>query len=183
MMLPSKLLIALLFIVSISFGDSADITDLFKKFQTSENQTVPSTTVTEPIKVVENPQFDYVTSHGFCNVELKRMIGGMKAERNHWLFLVKFGYTSATNLDSIECEGVMISRDWILTAGHCLAGLPDDRSLLIKIGAYNCFDDGNLYRTNRIFLHSNLMGLGPFGLYKNDIGLVKLNGKVSICER
>ena len=99
------------------------------------------------------------------NVE-SRIIGGKEAAKG------QFPYQAAVTLDDNNfCGGSLISKKWILTAGHCVKSVV---KWTVSLGAHNIRD---LFEPGRVTLTSNKAILHEefnTRLLKNDVALVEL---------
>lgn len=116
-----------------------------------------------------------------------RIIGGEAAQRNAWPWfaLIMFQRRAAGHR-SPECGGTLISDRFVLTAAHCL--LEQSRltkpvrlaQVSVRLGEYDLKrSDGEIEMgAARIIVHPEF---NP-KTFKNDIGLIELDGRVSFGE-
>lgn len=118
----------------------------------------------EPIKTLEGVEF------GFAN---ERVVGGQDAYPHSAPWIVSLQYV--TTFSRHICGGSIIAADWVVTAAHCLVGLPPPGHLEISAGRHNISEVTEIYeqrrRVDRFWVHESYPGgVAPF-----DIGLIHLD--------
>ncbi|XP_046566212.1 transmembrane protease serine 11D-like isoform X2 [Haliotis rubra] len=98
----------------------------------------------------------------------RRIVGGTEAKQEEFPWQVglrSFGPTF--------CSGVLIAKDWVLTAGRCFDGHYDPTSWIVVLGDY---DRGRLDGTEMRVHVRNIVIHGGFTMdpYSNDVALVQL---------
>ncbi|XP_066889383.1 granzyme M isoform X1 [Kogia breviceps] len=96
------------------------------------------------------------------------IIGGREAARNSHPYMV-----SLQKSGSHLCGGVLVHRQWVLTAAHCL--IHPTQLLRLVLGLHVLGDPGLSCRIRKVVLHPEYK---PAPHLKNDLALLKLDGKV-----
>ncbi|CAG9767498.1 unnamed protein product [Ceutorhynchus assimilis] len=89
----------------------------------------------------------------------------------------------ATNT-SFKCHGILVSKNKVLTAGHCLEGLKEVRVYLADPGMNNsCTYNSNGHTVNSTFikLHEKYENLEN-GAIMNDVAMIKLSQPVNLTN-
>merc|ERR1740128_798977 len=113
---------------------------------TSTATTTASTTITSTSSSFnDHPGMDLLSSLDTCgrSLVLSRIVGGMNASLGQYPWLANIGY-SVTGSAEVEykCGGSLIGRRHILTAAHCLAGLPSNYKFTnIRLGEHDISND------------------------------------------
>ncbi|XP_070504722.1 mite allergen Der p 3-like isoform X2 [Chironomus tepperi] len=93
---------------------------------------------------------------------------GYKAEQ------YQFPYIVLINSPQFYCAGVLISKQHILTAAHCLMSVPTGGSIKVSLGVYeyygSSYSDGELIKSKKFWIHEKFSM--PSAV--NDIGLIEL---------
>ncbi|KAH8363706.1 hypothetical protein KR200_005249, partial [Drosophila serrata] len=88
---------------------------------------------------------------------------------------------AVSNQYEFLCGGTLITKNFVLTAAHCIDG---QNQLFVKLGIYDrsctrqSCSDVEIYNINRAFIHAEF---NP-NQYSNDIGLLKLEGEVQYTD-
>jgi len=99
-----------------------------------------------------------------------RIVGGLEATPHEFPFLVSI-VVAETNANN--CGGTILSKKWILTAGHCIYNHELDE-LIIKAGKHDITKEESeeqIRKPARFILHEDF---SPWSIGPNDIGLIEL---------
>ena len=111
-----------------------------------------------------------------------RIINGQQTVPNSWPWIVSIGQSGQNGQYEHACGGTLVDYDLVITAAHCLieTGI-DPFSFFIQIGVSQLrtyVNDSNSFRILKYSYEKN------YDLNKpqngNDIGLIKLNKKVTL---
>ncbi|XP_034663812.1 chymotrypsin-2 [Drosophila subobscura] len=104
-----------------------------------------------------------------------RIVGGQEAAEGAAPYQVSIQTVWQTHI----CGGVILDKEWILTAGHCALdyGISDIR---IVVGTNNRLEPGQLLVPDEALVHC-LYDVPH--LYNNDIGLIHVNESIIMNER
>eukprot|EP00794_Sanderia_malayensis_P000046 gene46-640_t len=122
----------------------------------------------------------------FSDLGLRRMIGGRTANESQWTFTASLSFLQPDAPFQI-CTGTLISKDWILTAAHCVDDIKyQPEHLLVnirqpgdKIKTKNVFGVSKIVVHRMFMLKYKFLPPGKFS-WDFDIALIKLN--VSVPE-
>lgn len=100
-----------------------------------------------------------------------RVVGGQNAERNSapWIVSIQWVLLGARHM----CGASIIANDWVVTAAHCLVGLPPIGRMEVAAGRHDIsLNEATEQRRvlDRKWVHENY----PGGVAPNDIGLIHL---------
>ncbi|XP_075157376.1 chymotrypsin-1-like [Haematobia irritans] len=103
--------------------------------------------------------------------QVQRIVGGFSAKESQFPYVV-----SIRRLGDHICGGVIISRNFILTAGRCVVkNFSNDgvtsypaHEFNIRVGSLSLYDKGLLWKISEIMVHSNYTNM------LNDLALLKL---------
>lgn len=118
----------------------------------------------------------------------ERIVGGNRACPGDWPYFATLRYSS-TSADEYFCGGVMIGAEWLLTAGHCVAGLkhhdqygwyqPGRGRLEAVIGVVDTLEvpAESIFQIRSVLLHPNYdrFDRNTGAVETNDIALVSVN--------
>lgn len=115
-----------------------------------------------------------------------RIVGGTDAEVNSWpwsLLLtvcIDYGWTS----ECFKCGGILIDRQWAVTAAHCL---PENQDLQIQaeLGKHYTDTPATNVEVETYIIHENFKKnyKDGVGVIENDIGLIKFKKPIAYTDR
>jgi trypsin len=106
-------------------------------------------------------------------VDTTRIIGGTEAEEGRYSYAVSLGYYDATAGTYLNvCGGSLITRNVVLTAGHCQGSFNR-----VLVGYHDLVNDsGDLFDVEKEVLHPSYATMNGSEATDNDVMLVFLNG-------
>ncbi|XP_020789112.1 chymotrypsin-like elastase family member 2A [Boleophthalmus pectinirostris] len=107
---------------------------------------------------------------------VSRVVGGVDARPKSWPWQVSLQYQSGGSFYH-TCGGTLISRDWVLTAAHCIGS----RTYRVYLGKYNLEQNeaGSIaISPGKIIVHENW----DSARIRNDIALIKLATPVNYSD-
>uniref|UniRef100_A0A3Q0S318 Peptidase S1 domain-containing protein n=1 Tax=Amphilophus citrinellus TaxID=61819 RepID=A0A3Q0S318_AMPCI len=120
---------------------------------------------------------------GMLGGEIKSsIIGGADAPKGKWPWMVSLNMTTSDKLKKWRCGGTIVSKDWILTAAHCLDNNPSHHRSFVVVGARDLHKGAERYMQVTHFVpHPDYKALGN-GVYINDIALIKLKKTIDFSK-
>ncbi|XP_043469136.1 serine protease snake-like isoform X2 [Leptopilina heterotoma] len=109
------------------------------------------------------------------------IVNGFIASVDQFPFMVALGYESRDKSINYRCGGSLISINFVLTAGHCVVNIANDKPVEIRMGSDNLKDDFNMVQripVEKIYPHPNF----NIGTHYNDIALLKLKNSVRVTD-
>lgn len=76
------------------------------------------------------------------------------------------------------CGGIIISDEWIMTAGHCVFSYPDDQ-VRIRVGSIRKTNGGSLHSVSKIIRHEKFK-TNRFGQPENDIAVIRIKETIKL---
>lgn len=152
---------------------------------------------TEAVKLTDKQKFERHENRGLltsqCPATLDRKIlNGYEADVGEYPWLALLGYTSARGGNpQWKCGGSLIGDQHVLTAAHCVTGLPGSFKLTkVRVGEhditkdrdcafnsnFDCNDKGvQDFDVEELIIHNEYNSPNTF---QNDIAIIKLNRKI-----
>jgi len=106
---------------------------------------IATTVLTRPITTAENPGTKRPTKTtirqcGRSAVRDPRIVNGKTAKKGAWPWLASLQYRRRSH----HCGGTLIAPNWVLTAAHCVGGIPGKEDRWgIEMGAHNLMSRGS----------------------------------------
>ena len=102
-----------------------------------------------------------------AGIPAQGIVNGQAASEGEFPFMAAIQYASD---DFTFCGGSVIAEQWILTAGHCAAGLEED--IQVVTGRTNLDDEstGEVIAVDEVFIHPDFNG----DTYSHDVALLHL---------
>jgi len=162
-----------------------------------------------------HPGYKNVASPGTCgrNFVFERIVGGQDAQLGQYPWLVNLGYTvggsrrpdfnpptpgsleaNKTIQPKFNCGGTLIGLRFILTAAHCVVGLPSSYKFsVVRVGEYDLSKDKDCFPGSDWDCAEPVQDFTDFEViahpeynkpkrYQNDIALIKLSQDVVIND-
>ncbi|XP_013408472.1 hemicentin-1-like [Lingula anatina] len=111
-------------------------------------------------------------------LQQQRIVGGTTAEPNSWPWQVLL----VTSSNQAPCGGTLVSNQWVVTAGHCVASRLDPGSWRVRVGEHDLTTFSSIQRdipVSRVVPHP---GFDESTLI-NDIALVRLSQPVTHSDK
>ena len=107
---------------------------------------------------------------------VRRIINGINARPHNWPWLASFKLNG--NLHH-WCMGFLISRNFILTAAHCLTKVNDTSfEVVLGLNELNNYRNAQFIKPKRLIIHEDFQGVERV----NDIALIELSRSAKINE-
>jgi len=106
-----------------------------------------------------------------------RIVGGQEADEGEYPWQISWRRSSGSN-SGHSCGGSILNENWVLSAGHCCAGIGDVGEIVA--GTNNRFDDEDV---DGVQIRSYVSTLHPdynAGNTNNDVCLLKLNEPLNL---
>jgi len=152
---------------------------------------------TEAVKLTDQQKFERHPNRGLLARQcpphvMDRIVGGEEADVGEYPWLALLGYTSARGGDpQWKCGGSLIGDQHVLTAAHCVTGLPGSFKLSkVRLGEHDitknrdcpvlsnfgCNNEGvQDFDIEKLIIHKEYNSPNVF---QNDIAIIKLKNKV-----
>ncbi|XP_064085101.1 chymotrypsin-like protease CTRL-1 [Macrobrachium nipponense] len=161
---------------SLRRESAAESSLCFGSCKKAEEENVETTAIiTEKPTTPQLPSRLFCESCGRAKVTIPRIVGGTVASIREYPWLVFLHMR--TSDDSFTCGGSLITRDYVLTAAHCVYGPLDSIYVYPFAHQYPDLESNDEYRiaSAQVIVHENYDDLEK----RNDIALVKLKEPVS----
>ncbi|KAM3597354.1 uncharacterized protein V6R79_003503 [Siganus canaliculatus] len=108
------------------------------------------------------------------------IVGGQEAVKGSWPWMVHLNFTS-NGIDGWRCGGTILNKQWVLTAGNCLARNPKprERRSMAWIGAHSLQKEGARFMQVENYKVKDGYEAQSVG-FKNDIAVVKLKKTIDL---
>ncbi len=121
---------------------------------------------------------DQSTENSGLYVAAPQIMGGYEATAGAWPWMTALLYADISdNFQAQYCGGVLIAANWVLTAGHCVAGRSAGQ-INVAVGVHDLATwSGARIAVKRIVKHPNYVDYNPNdkNSLANDIALLELN--------
>ncbi|XP_030640923.1 elastase 2 like [Chanos chanos] len=109
---------------------------------------------------------------------VSRVVGGVDVRAHSWPWQISLQYTSSGNWYH-TCGGTLISKDWVLTAAHCISTSRTYRVYLGKNSLQQANEAGSVaIPAAKIIVHEKWNSY----FIRNDIALIKLQSSVTFSD-
>jgi len=156
--------------------------------------TAPQEETTQASQFQQHPGRGKLEDLDFCGFSIvkPRIVGGKDAKLGQFPWLVNLGYSrSGRSGELFKCGGTLIGTRYVLTAAHCVTGLPRSYSLsVIRVGEHDlnkeqdcdggeCSPKPQDLAIEKIIWHEEY---DKPERYQNDIAIIKLEKDVVISD-
>merc|ERR1712004_882593 len=110
------------------------------------------------------------------------MIGGQTSRPHEFPWTVSIRWAGQTHIWAHTCVGVLVARDWVMTAAHCVYGTPLSAYVAV-VGTHNIFEtqQSNAYRQElEIEDWFWFPDMAKDSWYEGDIAMIKLKTKAEL---
>lgn len=129
-----------------------------------------------------------------CGVQYDdRIVGGERTEITAYSWLARIQhYDARTNQNMFHCGGSLISKRYVLTAAHCLNGIPKTWTInAVRLGEWDtstnpdcdddeCYDPVQDIRVEKLISHENFINTRTE--VHNDIALLRLASEAKLTD-